>query len=109
VHLHEFNQSIDPAVFTLAGIKVPEGEEVWDPSVLSPGTPPPRRQYRGGQIVPYQEKSVDQPLSPEAITQPRPVDPSVVPGRHRWWYAAAAVIFAVIAAVLIRRAVRRAS
>ncbi|HET6574461.1 MAG TPA: hypothetical protein VFG68_12710 [Fimbriiglobus sp.] len=109
VHLCEFNLPIDPSVFTLAGIKVADGEEVYDPSKLYPKGPPPRFQYRGGQIVPYQKKTPVEPPPPEAVTQPQPVDPSVVPGRFRWWYAVAAVLFGLAAALLLRRAVWRAA
>lgn len=104
VHLREFNQPIDPAVFTLAGMNLPEGVEVFDPNLPPGGIAPPRLQYRDGQIAPYREKSVP----PEAVSQPRPVDPSVVPGRYRWWYAGAALLFGIAAAVLIRRAIRSA-
>lgn len=109
VHLREFNQPIDPSVFTLAGIGVPDGVEVFDPSKLYPKGPPPRLQYRGGQIVPYQKVTPADPPPPEVVTQPRPVDPSVVPGRFRWWYAVAAVLFGLAATLLLRRAVRRAT
>ena len=104
VHLREFNQPIDPAVFKLAGMNLPEGVEVFDPNLPPGGIAPPRLQYRDGQIAPYREKSVP----PEAVSQPRPVDPSVVPGRYRWWYAGAALLFGIAAAVLIRRAIRSA-
>jgi hypothetical protein len=107
VHLREFNQPIDPSVFTLAGMNVREGEEVYDPAPNRTGKDRPRMQYRGGQIVPYKKESLTQPPPPETVTQPRPVDPSVVPGRFRWWYAAAAVLFGLAAVLLLYRAVRR--
>ncbi len=109
VHLREFNQPIDPSVFTLAGMTVPEGVDVLDPTLNLTGIDRPRQQYRGGQIVPYEKLKSAEPPPPESITQPRPVDPSVVPGQYRWWYAAAAVLFAIAAALFIRRAIRRAA
>lgn len=109
VHLREFNQPIDPAVFTLAGIGIPDGTEIYIPEIAPPGKPWPRRQFQGGQIVPYKEEVPAVPPPPAVLTQPRPVDSSVVPGRFRLWYAAAAVLFVGAAVLLIRRAVRRAT
>jgi hypothetical protein len=105
VHLREFNQPIDPAVFTLAGMNIREGAEVYDPSLNRTGKDRPRLQYRGGQIVPYKEDASARPLL--EVYPPRPVDPSVVPGRHRWWYVSAAALFGLAAAMLLYRAARR--
>lgn len=107
VHLREFNRPIDPAVFTLAGMNIREGAEVYDPSPNRTGKDRPRMQYSGGQIVPYKKDPSAELLLMEAMTQPRPVDPSVVPGRNRWWYASAAVLFGLAAALLLYRAARR--
>jgi hypothetical protein len=104
VHLREFNQPIDPAVFTLAGIDVQNGELVLDAELNRTGKDRPLMQYRDGQIVPYKPDPSAQPVT---MTQPRPVDQSVVPGRNRWWYAAAAALFTVAAALLLFRAARR--
>lgn len=105
VHLREFNQPIDPAVFSLAGINVRQGELVHDPSLNRTGKDRPLMQYRDGQIVPYER---DVSLMTGAITHPSPVDPSVVPGRNRWWYISAAVFFGLAGMLLLYRARRRA-
>lgn len=111
VHLREFNQPIDPTVFTLAGMNVRNGALVIDPSLNRTGKERPWTRYQDGQIVPFQpvpyKVDASGQFSPESITQPRPVDPSVVPGRYRWWYVSAAVLFGVAAALLLYRAAHR--
>ena len=102
---HSLNTPIDPAVFTLAGMKIPQGTLVDDGKFQDES-----KFLVDGKVIPFRKipedtrKSMFQRQPDVAAAPPVAVD---APYNHVWLYAIVCFILAAVGILMLRKVIRR--